>query len=374
MADSALDRVDARPFRDWADRQIEQLISERGTNRRYTGSADLAESCGLTVDALHDWRTDREDLPRAGVELALESAGAAFWEVYGVEEIDAAAEAYCARCKDTVTPIAGVCPWCESDVSEARARRWCHREDRLVFPADDGSCWRCGATTEPIPWIACRCGCDTAIPAFDPQGRRHEYVHGHAPRSLERKAELRVDPFADYLEEQLQSIDLIGAVARAHGIPRDDVARVLKRQGDVDRELVRRALWTAARGGTGKGLPPRPGAPQFRDLYPEEVQSRICPRCGEGKAPHAELCKGCRRKQNRREGKKPPASQAWLRDELVAEAYGHYEAGESLVTCAERIFDRVPHRNVGSIAHALSQAFRRKGWQVRTRTVAKASS
>ncbi|HYJ21348.1 MAG TPA: hypothetical protein VEW07_04925 [Solirubrobacterales bacterium] len=329
---------------------------------------ELAHALGIGERRLHRWRYEVQTIDRIEMEEALHHADSAIWEVYGVEDCDLEADAYCGRCHDTVTPIAGACPWCDSSLSAAKARRWCPREDRLIFPANDGSCWRCGTATEAIPWADCACGCGRSIPRFDPQGRAHEYALGHAPRSLERRWEVPIEPFAEYLERELERMDLIGALARAHGLPRDEVVRVLKRQVEtLPTKTVRRAVWTAGRGGTGKGLPRRPGAPTLESLYPDFVRSRTCPGCGTGKAPHAELCKRCRVAQNRRDGVKPPKPPTQIRPELIAEARAHYDAGNSVASAAAEIIDRTPHTNVASTAQALSREWKRQGLEMRER-------
>ena len=373
MTPTITNGLDPTPFRSWCD---QKLSTTGGPGREAMGefaaeytAAELANDLGIGERRLHRWRYGLKTIDRIELEEALHHADSAIWEIYGVEDFDLEADAYCGRCHDTVTPIEGACPWCASTLAGARARRWCSREDRLVFPSNDGTCWRCGTETAAIPWADCACGCGRSIPRFDPQGRAHEYVLGHAPRSIERHGEVPVEPFARHLEAELKSMDLLGALARAHGIGRDDVVRVLKRRVDtVPLALVRRAVWTAGRGGTGKGLPTRPDAVSFADLYPDHVRSKVCPECGEGKAPHAKLCKRCRTKQNRRDGVTPPRVATQLRGELLQEAYERYCAGATVMDTAESIFDRTPHRNVGSTAQALSREWRRRGWAMRERT------
>lgn len=358
--------LDPEPFRRWADEREAELAKSHEAPTKI-----LAAELGLEERILYRWRHENKRLERDRVEDALERAGTFLWEVYGHQgpDIDEAREAYCRRCRDNVIVSRGRCPWCDDELTEAaKPRLWCERCDRILCPTDEGTCWRCGTRLRQIPWVECKCGCGREMPAFDPQGRRHEYLRGHAPRKLERSGEVPVEPFARYLERQLETIDIVAAVARAHGISREDVVRILRRDVEsIDRQLVRRALWVAGRQGTGKGMPMRPDAVSFAELYPEEVRSRTCPGCGGGKAPHAELCKRCRVKRNRREGRRPPRAQSKLRSELVEEAYGLYSQGSSLMDAAEAIFERTPHRNVGSVAQALSREFKRRGWEVRRR-------
>lgn len=55
--------------------------------------------------------------PRKVVEEALHSAGIGMWELYPElvegENIELEPDEWCPKCEDTVTPIDGVCPWCE---------------------------------------------------------------------------------------------------------------------------------------------------------------------------------------------------------------------------------------------------------------------
>lgn len=364
QSSSKLDEpIDPEPFRRWCDAVI---ADPRGPDTN-----ELAHELGVESRVLYRWRFESIQLERRRIEDALEHAGIPYWEIYGADEVgELEDDRYCNRCHDNVTPIDGVCPWCETKLESAgRARGHCRRCDRIVVPTADGSCWRCGTGIHPIPWCRCDCGCGREIPAFDPQGRHNSYCRGHAPRSLERTQRIPVEPFAAYLELELERLDLVGALARAHGIGRDEVVRVLKRsEPDVDRALVRRALWVASRGGTGKGLPPRPDAIKFSELYPDEVRKKVCPGCGGGKAPHAELCKQCRIKADRRDGvRRAPRAQTRIRPELLIEAYRHYSAGNSIAAAARLIFARTAHTNIGSTTAALSREWRRRGWKLRER-------
>lgn len=240
----------------------------------------------------------------------------------------------------------------------------------MVFAANDDTCWRCGnATTRDVPREMCACDCGTEIKRFDPWGRRIQYVRGHAPRSLERDREIAAEPFVAYLEDRLRNLDVIGALAREQGIARDALVALLARRDDtVSRGTVRRSLWVAARNGQGKGMPPRPDATGFFDLYPHDGRSKVCPGCGGGKAPHAAMCKQCRKSADKRDGVSPPRAELRLREDLIAEAYERYTAGATVLTAAESIFERTPHRNVASTAQGLSKAWRDRGWTMRDRT------
>jgi len=342
--------LDPTPFREWFN---QQLLA--GLHRE-----NLASQMGIDIRQLHRWRVENVTLDRASVEAALHRIDVPFWEVYGLDTDDTELEAekYCGRCHDNVQPVDGVCPWCESTLADARARMWCEHEDRLVYPADDGSCWRCGRAVQPIPWQACECGCGTEVPCFDPQGRRRGFVLGHAPRSREDTRQIDVEPFARYLEAELAALDPISALARKLSISRDDITAALKRTvPTVDRQVAQKALWAAGRADAGKGVAPI-NRTTFADLYPDEVRKKVCPGCGQGKAPHAELCKRCRRKAGGY--KKPPTSKCQIRPELLEEAFAMHATGTSWPKVARAIFDRLPHRNVEAVTQALRREYARR--------------
>jgi hypothetical protein len=286
-------------------------------------------------------------------------------------------DGYCTRCRENVTPVrdlqtsALVCPWCDTPTEDlfGHEKQHCPRCDLMVDRANDGSCWRCGTRTRRgSPYDPCECGCGELIHRFDEHGRRVRYVRGHAPRSLEQGGTaLAVEPFAAYLERRLAELDVIAALAREHGIARADVVAVLRRdEPTVSRTMVRHALWVF--GQNGKGMPRRPDALGLFDLYPDDQRARTCPGCGKGKAPHALLCKTCRRKQGRSNGHAPIK----IGEPVLADAYRAYtDENLSYLSVAERIIDRVPHTSVEGLAMSLSRAFKRKGWPTRQRTTTK---
>jgi hypothetical protein len=284
-------------------------------------------------------------------------------------------DAYCPRCHENVTPVrdlatgAIVCPWCDGQTEDlfAHEKRWCKACDLMVDPANDGTCWRCGTKTQRgTPWDACACGCGTQIHRFDEHGRRIRYVQGHAPRALERDSLVPTEPFASYLEERLRSLDLVAAVAREHGISRELVVAVLRRdEPTVPRSKVRHALWVY--GQNGRGMPRKPDSRSFFDLYPDDKRARTCPGCGRGKAPHAELCKQCRKKRGR--GNNGGRAQIRIGERVLADAYRAYrEENLPYLAVAQRFIDRVPHTSVEGLAATFAKAFKQKGWPVRQRT------
>jgi methionyl-tRNA synthetase len=113
-------------------------------------------------------------------------------------------------------------------------------------------------------------------------------------------------------------------------------------------------------------MPRRPDAPSFFDLYPDDKRARTCPNCGKGKAPHAEMCKVCRRKLKPIRTHKQPTK---IGERVLVEAYRAYRNENlSYGALADRFMDRVPHKSRESLAMSFSRAFKAKGWPVRQRT------
>jgi hypothetical protein len=84
---------------------------------------------------------DQTHFPRCEVEEALHFAGVSFWELYpeiaAAEDVPLEPEMVCWECKDLVTPINGLCPWCvgrrefeaqEKERIEDRQRNRLYRE------------------------------------------------------------------------------------------------------------------------------------------------------------------------------------------------------------------------------------------------------
>lgn len=307
------ERVDTAPFIEWFDRHAQAEGQERVFQRiGWSTPDDDAHSLDTAARRLYRWRDEQPTARVLDIADALEAAGLDFDAIYeGPEyehvravaagEVELEDDGFCASCHEVVTPIAGKCPWCDSDVvGDAPPKRYCATCDGMRV-AHDGACWRCGDTLTDAPWEPCACGCGQMKRQFDPKGRRVRYVRGHAPREP-AKGELPIEPFARHLEDAIASLDVIGAVARMHGLKRDDVLAILERHTDsVPREWVIRGLWINMRSGSaGPGAPMRPGAPRLHDLYPDDLRRKTCPGCGGGKARHADLCKSCRRKEGRR--------------------------------------------------------------------------
>lgn len=326
--------------------------------------------------ALHRWRAGEQQFAkRSIIEGGLDYAGIRIEEVYPelALDIEIEPEGFCGRCHEMVTPIEGLCPWCDTPTGEGRARVWCPREDRAVYAAKNDLCWRCGTKTEQIPLEACECGCGQLRSRFDGQGRRARFMVGHGSAPPRDEGMVDAAPFRAYLKDALTKLDVLGAIGRTHGIARDDVVRILNgSEEEVPRLMVRKALWHGARTGTGgKGAPARPDATGFFDLYPDDARSRKCPECGESKAPSAEMCKPCRKAKTREEGatsRRRPSALASIPG-LMDECHRLYDSGLSLREVARKLVDRTPYKTRASMEVQLRTEFRSRGWlRVQTKT------
>jgi hypothetical protein len=386
MTTIAPDQIPARPFIEWIEQQLD-AISRNDTLRltevenHVPATRVLADRLGVEVRILYRYRRGlrsgsrngrkgefpTDTFPRAAIEDMLDHAEVPFWEVYPDLDDDLALEtdAFCPSCHEIVTPILGQCPWCDTAVeTELPRRQYCEREDAMRFPALDGNCWRCGGRLQgSVPWAPCACGCGQPVRRFDRYGREARYLVGHGP-SPARSAIVDAEPFAGWLEQQLRELDPIQALARRIGINRDRLLALLNRhESQVDLAEVRRSLWLAAREGQGKGTPPRPGSTLLADLYPDYVRSKVCPECGGGKAPHAQLCRQCRRKNPTQTTQ--PRQPSSVTEDLIFEAKRLYDDGHSMLAAARAIQPRTRCTNPHSVCHQLRAEFHRRGWPIR---------
>lgn len=358
--------IPAAPFLDWLERRIAQLGDAPSP------IVAVAEELGTTERTLRRYLSGLDDVGRPRTELErdrvldmLDHADVPDWELYPEldEDVSIEPDAYCAHCHESVTPIDGVCPWCERPTAEAGpALMYCRREDAPRRAAIDGGCWRCGGELTPIPHHACACGCGGSVRRWDPHGREVTWIRGHAPRTQEQRWVVEAAPLRGWLEDQVRDVDPLEAVARRTGIARDRLVAILR--GDVDLVQVseaRNALWTAARAGQGRGLPPRPGSTTLDVLYPDHARSKVCPDCGGGKAPHAQRCKACARKAGSYRLKAHRESS--ITEEHVQEALRLRELrGLSFPQCAKLIQPRTRCTNHESIANELRVRFAERGW------------
>jgi predicted amidophosphoribosyltransferase len=384
MSIIATELIDAAPFIAWLDRLADRLRSDQrywlvppgGVEARPPDAFKLiAERFALTDSWLRKGAFRNDDqVERDHVEVLVdawrEESGETFADVYPnlVDDADGR-EAFCGVCHEVVTVSAdGICPWCEHLADDERPpdRKFCPGCDRMVWPTTDGHCWRCRSVVGQMPWSPCKCGCGELVHRFDRWGRRIQWVRGHAPRTRERSAPIEAAPFAAWLAEEVKRVDPIAALVTRTNLTREEIIDLIEgRTTEFDRERIRRALWLMSRAGGGTGAQPDRNIPQFFDLYPEAERAKVCPGCGKGKAPHAVLCKRCRTKADRENGKRLGSAVTRLGDALIVEAYETYAStGHSIKSLAVTFFDRAPHTSVESLAQVLSREFKRRGWAV----------
>jgi len=374
------ERVPAAPFVAWLNREAERIEADEtlfGNNGQARASAALGDRLEVAERTIWRWRNsvdpttgeETNNYARKVVEDALDRAGGVTFadlypDVVAADDVELEPEAYCASCHELVTPVGGKCPWCDRATSAGpREKRYCKREDRMVFPAVEGDCWRCGGPLKKqAPRTPCKCGCGTIVARFDFQGRGPtEYARGHNPRSLEHSLMLPAAPFVEYLQGELERVDPLQAVSSKHGIKRDALVALLRGETrEVDRKDVVTFLNTARNYGQPKGAPRRRGVALY-DLYPALAEKHRCPGCGGRKSPHAEVCKPCRRKRRIR-------GQTTLEDlrvgELVMQRAHRLRFEERLTfgQVAERLLGQTPHTTAGSLHGTLTSAFRVMGW------------
>lgn len=105
------DSLDPVPFRAWMESWLD------ANEHNLTA---LAQLLGLSARRLHRWRRESVCLSRTEVEDAFHLAGIDLGEVYpeyDLSHIVLEPERYCPKCRETTTPIHGICPWCETDVA-----------------------------------------------------------------------------------------------------------------------------------------------------------------------------------------------------------------------------------------------------------------
>jgi hypothetical protein len=363
------ERIPAGPFVAWVQAEIAKLDEQDQAQDVLAARLGIVDrSLYRFAHSLNSESEPTDNYARVQVEDMLDAADVRFEEIYpeiaAAEDTPLEADAYCGSCHEIVTPIGGACPWCDRPVqAELPERMFCKREDAMSFPAVDGNCWRCGGELKRhVPRRQCGCGCGTTIPRFDDRGREREYVRGHAPRSLERRIELPIEPFARWLEQQMRDLDPIEAVARRVGLRRDLVLAILNRHEESITSIdVRRALWIASRAGQGKGMPPRPGSTRMGELYPDAIRSTECPSCGGRKAKHAERCRDCATAAGvYAVSQRHPTS---LTDDQLQEARGLRDRERlPFLAIAEQLQPRTRMSNVESVKNQLLAEFRKRGW------------
>jgi hypothetical protein len=380
-----MEKVPAAPFVAWVNGELERRARlDEGANGSGAMKA-LAMSLRVNGRTVYRWKNSLDserdqvvtEYPRRAVENALLLADVTFEDLYpevvAAEDVDLEADAFCSSCRDVVTPIAGVCPWCDKPTTpELPNRLYCPREDKMSLAAMNGNCWHCGGKLQRyMPMHKCKCGCGTEIPRFEvTHGKPVNWVRGHAPSTLEHKVMVPTPPLKAWLEEELRNLDPIQALGRRTGFSRENVLDILNgRVDEIPIETVRRSLFRASMEGQGRGLPPRPGSKTLTDLYPEYVRSLTCPSCGNRKAPHSELCRKCRTAAGQPNGRGKS-----LTPDLLEEARRIREAeGVSFMDIAERIQPRTRCTNPGSLKAMMLVEFKARGWST-SRTTRKVAA
>jgi predicted amidophosphoribosyltransferase len=366
-----MEKVPAAPFVAWVNGELERRARlDEGANGSGAMKA-LAMALRVNGRTVYRWKNSLDserdqvvtEYPRRAIENALLLADITFEDLYpdvvALEDFELEQDAYCSSCHDVVTPINGLCPWCNREAqTEAPERGYCKREDAARFPALDGNCWRCGGKLLPYaPEKQCECECGQQIPAFNMRtGRPNRYVIGHYPHEWKPGRDMPVEPFAVWLEQQLRDLDPIQSLARRTRLSCDDVLDVLNRRVEtIDRSQIRRALFAAAQEGQGQKIGPRPGIVKIGDLYNENS----CPRCG-GPKPNerAEFCRGCRTEV----GLPNVTRCGSLTEPVLLEARSLYESGLTYEQVAERIQGRTRCKSVAGLRVALIVQFGKRGW------------
>ena len=131
------ERVPAKPFADWISKRLdtyragmpfgetpdmlgpmEQLASDLGWGATDSGARKLYRFKHLLTSRSRNGISKEgatDTFRRDTVEDALDHAGVPFEDVYPDLAVDVVLEpdVFCGRCREMVTPIGGVCPWCD---------------------------------------------------------------------------------------------------------------------------------------------------------------------------------------------------------------------------------------------------------------------
>ncbi len=147
------EQIPAQPFVDWLNDRYARYRAAHEHMWHMSGRTDpdavlplsplkrLAADLGwggLAADRIvYRYRHGRDGMDRptetfrrATVEDALEHAGLRLEDVYPEFAVDVVLEpdAFCGLCREMVTPIDGVCPWCDTEVRSGRPLRSIRRE------------------------------------------------------------------------------------------------------------------------------------------------------------------------------------------------------------------------------------------------------
>jgi hypothetical protein len=353
-------RVPSVPLACWAQLELQRL-SDLGHDRGVLGAR-----LGVSDRTVYCWEHELDgdgrpvfSVPAATVDDALTRAGIPAWVVFPwltAPHVDVH-DRFCGRCRELVACGTDLlCPWCESQTEPpgTRPQRWCPACDRAVYPDNSGCCERCGKPAKGMPHEPCECGnCGQLVRRFDRWGVRRRWRPGHSPAKPRNRGQmLPAGPFAEYLRTQVHRADPLAAVAQQHGMTREEVAMLVNGgAAEVSRGTVANALHRARIFGQRRGAPRRTGVPGLRELY----RLLVCPRCGKRKAVHAELCRGCRIRQNRVDEIKPPRPRRRLKPEVEAEALRLRGEGLGATAIARQLLARTSYANERSLAKAIER-------------------
>jgi hypothetical protein len=131
-------RISMAPFTAWCNEQVELAAKRRGAlsvfSDRYGPCAEVADKLGVHVRVLNrlvrgmyagsrDRRKGEfpaETISRYYVEDLLSRAGVSFYNVYPEfaheQDIELEPDAWCRCCAEYVTPLNGLCLWCDTPV------------------------------------------------------------------------------------------------------------------------------------------------------------------------------------------------------------------------------------------------------------------
>lgn len=143
------DTVPAQPFVDWINREATRLRADHtllgDSQDEVSVNTILAERLGTTSRSVYRYlrSLDGESRPttlyeRKIIESLLDHTGVRLWEIYPDLDQSRPLEqpAYCTACRETVTPIAGRCPWCEGPTG-AKPKGSTPRRRQASFMTDE---------------------------------------------------------------------------------------------------------------------------------------------------------------------------------------------------------------------------------------------
>lgn len=123
------ERLPVQPFRDWLNERLAYLYTRDDLkldeyHHLVPAARHLARRLGTTPRTLQRYANggvggkDPTSAYRGPIERMLDHAGVSIYEIYPelepLDDIPLEPDAFCPRCDETVTPVQGICPWCET--------------------------------------------------------------------------------------------------------------------------------------------------------------------------------------------------------------------------------------------------------------------